>query len=148
MKMPKKGEAPTSYTRVQAKLLYDSADDPRPSGVRSGETSSRHILYQGEEYCLDMQLEKSSEVNGRVSGMVIVGQIADLQKPLEPLSDVPFLLVAEDDVLAEGMSNGFGEFHLEFDADDSVSLLANVQESLMIEVPLGRHLKSWTAGSA
>ena len=103
MKMPTRVDKLSGYTRVQAKLLYDSVDDPRPSGVRSGETTSRHILYQGEEYCLDLQLERSQEAKGRVKGMVIVGQIADLQKPLEPLSDIPFMLVSAGDVIAEGL---------------------------------------------
>jgi hypothetical protein len=148
MSMPKRLLDISGYSRVPAKLLYDSADDLRPAGVRSSEASSRHILYQGEEYCLDMQLEQSPESNGKVRGMVVVGQIADLQKPLEPLSDIPFILVSGDELLSEGKSNGFGEFHLEFEPKETVQLLANIEEKRLLEVPLGRHLKGWAVAAS
>ena len=40
---------------VEARLVYDSARDPVPAGLRSTYRPSQ-VLYEAEDYCLDLQL--------------------------------------------------------------------------------------------
>lgn len=100
----------TSLPRLVARLVHDSIREPLPAGMRAGERSSRHVLYEAGSYCLDLQLEQQL-----ASGLVtLIGQLADRNQPAASIADVPVWLMERKNLVAGTFSNPFGEFQLEY----------------------------------
>ena len=93
-----------------ARLVYDSFRDPVPAGIRAQDRTSRHALYEAENYCLDLQLQ-----HDRGTPLVtLMGQLTNRQDPDTSVAEAPILLMARKDVIAHAVSNPFGEFQLEY----------------------------------
>jgi len=124
-----------SFPRLLARLVFDSARDPLPAGMRSQDQISRHVLYQAGSYCLDLQLEQQPE-----SGLVtLIGQLADQAKPAEGTADVPVWLMERQNLVASSLSNKLGEFQLEYDPDRRLRLCVPLRAAgKRLEVPLNR----------
>src|SRR5208337_2437470 len=44
-----------------ATLTFDSAAEPHPAGARGGRASSRQMLYQAGDYCIDLRLDRERD---------------------------------------------------------------------------------------
>ncbi len=99
-------------TRLPAKLVFDTAGRTLATGTRRRESSSRHVLYEVEDFCLDLRLETSPQS----AAMIVVGQLADRQDPLAPLAGLSVFVMAEDTLVARTTSNRQGEFQLSIDS--------------------------------
>jgi anti-sigma factor RsiW len=100
----------TSLPRLIARLVHDSSRAPLPAGMRSQDRTSRHALYEAGSYSLDLQLEQQ-----QASGLVmLIGQIADRQKPATSTADVPIWLMDRKKLVTSTLCNSFGEFQLEY----------------------------------
>jgi hypothetical protein len=122
--------------RVLARIVYDSLKDPLPAGVRSGDRPSQ-VLYEAGEFVIDVQVNR--ERPGREHAaprMVVVGQIANRERPAERLADVPVVLVSGGQIAASGLSNRLGEFNLEFDPGTDARLEIPIDGGRTIEAPL------------
>lgn len=122
--------------RLPARLVYDTADYPLPPGVRRRDVTSRHLLYQAEALCLDLRLEREP-ASRRTT---LVGQLADSREPLRPLGGAPVVVLTGDRVLARAVSNPMGEFQLEYEAGERVSLCVCAEGDRMIELTVDRRL--------
>ncbi|MEM7349195.1 MAG: hypothetical protein AAF657_00210 [Acidobacteriota bacterium] len=122
-------------TPMQAKLIFDTASRAMAAGTRRSGTTSRHLLYEVEDFCLDIRLDKAPQS----AAATIVGQLADRKDPLKPLSGLPVYLVAGDELLAATRSNRLGEFQVEYEAADAMSLCLPFGEEQLIEVPVEPH---------
>ena len=98
----------TGLARLIAQLVHDSAAVPLPAGIRAEDRLSRHLVYQAENYYLDLQLEY--QPSGRVT---LIGQLANQGAPAISTANVPVCLMERSTLLATTLCNQMGEFHLE-----------------------------------
>lgn len=129
----KKFDSPSQLrarSRLPAKLVFDTAGRAAAAGTRRGTIASRHLLYEVDDLCLDLRLDRPHQS----SSAVIVGQLADRNDPLQPLAGLPVFLVAGDRFLAQTTSNRLGEFRVEYETETKPSLCLPVGEEGLIEV--------------
>jgi len=98
----------SGLARLIAQLVHDSAMVPLPAGIRAEDRLSRHLVYQAENYYLDLQLEY--QPSGRVT---LIGQLANQGAPAISTANVPVCLMERSTLLATTLCNQLGEFHLE-----------------------------------
>ena len=124
------------FRTIMARLIYDSVLDPLPAGVRSKDRPSQ-VLYEAADYAVDLHMsrEQVSREHG-APRMVVVGQIADRRQPGKWVADMPVVLMSGREVAARGLSNEFGEFHLEYVPRDDLQLQIAVEADKRIEVSL------------
>ena len=121
---------------IPARLVYDSSRDTHTSGgVRSAEAPSQ-VLYEAENYSLDLCLSRERSK----ARMVLVGQIADRSEPTRKLASLPVSLESDGDSAERSESNPLGEFYFEYDANQRVRLRIPIADR-SIEVPLPRLAK-------
>lgn len=114
------------------KLLFDSFRSPLPAGVRSAALTARQLLFGAGEYRLDLRIEPQEDSDK----VALMGQILNSSQPHQPIGVVPVILRRGDKVLAEAMTNEFGEFQLEFDLGSSLQLQADLPRGQVIRFPL------------
>jgi len=125
--------------KMLAKLVFDSFREPAMAGVRSQHKITRQAMYEAGDYCVDLRMEHE---HGS-SNVVLVGQIADRQHPEKGLGSLPVVLMSGKEVIGRAISNGFGEFQIEYQPKKSLSLHVPVETAgKQIEVPLKNLLDS------
>ena len=108
-----RANAPAKRTLLQkltASLVFDSFQQPALAGARTGTPGMRHALYEAGDYSVDIRLEEergSTRVN-------MVGQLALRSSTSNTLEGVPVMLFSGRKVLAQSVSNEFGEFQLSY----------------------------------
>ena len=100
---------PTHGMRAIAKLLFDSSRNPLPAGVRSTATTIRQLLYGTGDYRIDVRIEPRLDSDK----VTIVGQVLNSADPSEGVGSVAVALIKGRKVLAQSLTNRFGEFNLE-----------------------------------
>lgn len=118
--------------KLPVKLVFDTAASNHAAGVRRREATSRHLLFEVENLCLDLRLDTGSQSDSAV----LVGQLADRLDPLKPFAGLPVLLVAGEDCLAQTISNRLGEFQIEYEPNKVLKICLPIDEDRMIEVPM------------
>ena len=96
--------------RGRCGLLFDSFREPLPAGMRSLGRISRHIVYEGGKYCVDLRHEYDE--NTRLTRLV--GQISDRTEPRSGVVGTPVLLMSGKQIVARQSTNEFGEFQMEY----------------------------------
>lgn len=129
--------APAKRTLLQkltASLVFDSLQQPALAGARSGTPGMRHALYEAGDYSVDIRLEEergSSRVN-------MVGQLALRSHTTDSFDGVPVMLMSGRKVVAEAVSNEFGEFQLSYEPRPQLKLHVPIHERReRIELQLG-----------
>jgi hypothetical protein len=125
-----------TLNRLSVQVVFDTASYPVPSGTRSSDITSRHMLFQTEKICLDLRLER----HPTSSRAELVGQLADRQDPLKPISHVPVYLVAGDRLLGQTVSNRLGEFQVSYQPERDMTLCVPIQQDKLIEIPVDRRM--------
>jgi len=94
-----------------AELLFDSARNPMPAGVRSSGTTLRQLLYGAGDYRIDVRIETQADADK----VAVVGQVLNSDDPDDLVGMVPVALVRAGKVLFESFTSPFGEFDVECD---------------------------------
>ncbi|MGA8224363.1 MAG: hypothetical protein WB780_22140 [Candidatus Acidiferrales bacterium] len=115
-----------------AELLFDSMRNPMAAGVRSSSANLRQLLYGVGGYRLDLRIEPR-ENSDKVD---LVGQILNSADPEKPVGVTPVVLKKGNRVMAESVTNRFGEFQLECDLAGSLELHADLPHGQVVHVPL------------
>ena len=115
-----------------ARLLYDSLRMHGPVGVRSSQATGRRFVYEHNNTTIDVQLNTQPGSN-RIS---LMGQVLDGNKPLVSYENMAVVLNARNRTLARTTTNRQGEFRLQFEFAENVSLEIRVGERAWISVPL------------
>lgn len=124
-----------SKTRLLARLVFDSLQDPVPAGIRADDRASHHALYEAGDYCVDVRVEQ--EKGEPV--VSLVGQITNRQDPNSDFVAAPVLLVSRKAIIGHALYNRFGEFRLEAPVASGLRLRVSIDESgASLEVPLSR----------
>jgi CheY-like chemotaxis protein len=134
---PRSRELATRAMQV-ARMIFDSFRYPLPAGVRSSTSAARQLAYQHNKTIIDVSIE-FVEGTGRMS---LTGQVLDGEKKGKNDS-LPVLLVSGVGTLARTATNQFGEFHVECDFPEDVSLEVRLGERSWALVPLGK--MDWAA---
>lgn len=115
--------AETKLERLLARLVYDSAREPLPAGIRTGERVSRRAIFAAGDHQVDIQLDRepTSDV------VTLVGQVVG-RVQTSGLADVPVWLMQRDRLVTRTMCNTFGEFHLEYEPRRNLRLLFSLAD--------------------
>ena len=113
----------TKLERLIARLVYDSAREPLPAGIRTSERKSRRAIFAAGDHQVELQLEgqPASDV------VTLIGQIAGRDQA-SGLADVPVWLMQRDRLVTRTMCNTFGEFNLEYEPRRNLRLLFSLEE--------------------
>jgi hypothetical protein len=104
---------------TEARLVFDTFSRPVMAGVRSAAAAARQMVYEAEGLTVDLHVDRHPQSNM----MQLVGQVLDAQTLQAVSGNSAVILRTEKDVLlAKGRTNYFGEFQVEFEAQDEVRL--------------------------
>jgi hypothetical protein len=115
-----------------AELLFDSLRSPIAAGVRSSSATLRQLLYGLGGYMLDLRIEPQ-ENSDKVA---LLGQVLNSTDPDTPIGVTSVVLRRGNKVLAESVTNRFGEFQLECDLEARLQLHAKLPHGQVVQVPL------------
>ena len=129
--------APAKRTLLQkltGSLVLDSFQQPALAGARTGTPGMRHALYEAGDYSVDIRLE---EERGSAR-MNMVGQLALRSHTSDALAGVPVMLLSGRKVVAESVSNEFGEFQLSYEPNPRLKLHVPIHDRKQcLELHLG-----------
>ncbi len=123
---------PESWTF--AGIVFDSASQPLPAGIRSMAASTRQVIYEGEGLMVDVRFERKPHSN-KISA---AGQVLDKQVPLRWLGNAAIVLWTDGgQMLATTEANDFGEFQFEFESGDHLRISIATEGRRTLRIPLG-----------
>ncbi len=132
-----RANAPSKRTLLQevtGSLVFDSLGQSALAGARSGTPGMRHTLYEAGDYSVDIRLEEergSTRVN-------MVGQLALRSQSTDSFDGVPIMLLSGRKIVAESVSNEFGEFQLNYEPNPRLKLHVPIRKRKQcIELQLG-----------
>jgi hypothetical protein len=115
-----------------ARLVFDSLSQPLTVGVRSGASESRQLVFDAEGTMVDLVLDTRPQ-SGTIS---LVGQVVDKGEAKVAPRQVSVILWTETgQPLAETSANEFGEFQLEFAAQERLRLSVEIAGHKPIRIP-------------
>jgi len=117
-----------------ARLISDSFCSPSPQGIRSSRSSGRHFTYEHNDTTIDV-LVHCTEGSDRIS---LVGQVLDGPSARGKNDSLPVVLIGVNGTLARTTTNHLGEFNLESEFADNVSLEIRLGERSWVTIPLGQ----------
>lgn len=124
----------TLLQKITGHLVFDTLQDAALAGARSCGSSMRHALYEAGDYSVDLRLEEEKP-SGRMS---MIGQLALRSQTPNSLSGLPILLMSGREVLAQAISNEFGEFQMDYEPKQRLKLQVPIeQQRERIELQLG-----------
>jgi hypothetical protein len=123
----------TAFRRLIAKVVYDSFATLQPQGTRGGQPARRELGLAAGKYRLDLQMERSR------SQVTLVGQFGWDHGVQDRVDGLPVLLLSGNNVIAQAVTNSFGEFCLEYPDRKRLRLCIPLDDiSTQIEVPLSQ----------
>lgn len=123
---------PKRGNRVPIELIFDSFLAPAPTGLRSTWQVGWQGLYRAGECSLDLRIEPEL----KSSRAAVIGQLTNHVTPSRVMGDLAVSLLAGDRVIAQTVSNRFGEFQLEYEQDGQLQLVIRLKDADEIQVPL------------
>jgi hypothetical protein len=114
------------------RLAFDSLWQPAFPGVRSGLSSSRHVIYASGRIRIDMRLEPEP----RSECVNLAGQISVPSLGTEEFPPTPVVVSGKSGNLAATTTNRFGEFHVSFVPEPGLRVSFDTVGKDQIMVPL------------
>jgi hypothetical protein len=115
-----------------ANLQFDSFSQPLPAGVRSGGSAGRQLVFDAETTMVDLVLE----LRPQSKTISLAGQVVDKSGTRVAPRRVSVILWTETALpLAETSANEFGEFQLEFAAQDRLRISIEIAGRKPIRIP-------------
>jgi hypothetical protein len=113
-----------------ATLVFDTAQQPLPAGVRSSSNVCRQLLYQHGQRFIDLRVEKAPASN-EVS---LIGQIQESASGKQ--TTIPVVLYCGERIMQETETNDMGEFHMIFSPVEDLHLELDVcEKKIRVRVP-------------
>lgn len=125
-------DRPKRGSRLPIELIFDSFLVPFPVGLRATWQMGWQGLYRAGDCSVDLRIEPELES----SRAAVIGQITNHVLPDLEMGNLPVCLRAGKVVVAETLSNRFGEFQMEYDQQPQIKLCIDLQDSKSIHVPL------------
>jgi|SRR5271157_424996 len=119
--------------RIPIELVYDSFLVPAPAGMRSSWQVGWQGLYRAGDCSLDLRIEPELQS----SRAAVIGQISNHTLPEIEMANIPICLRSGSLVVAETISNRFGEFQMEYEQQGRLQLCVYLDGGAKrIQVPL------------
>jgi len=119
--------------RIAAELIYDSFLVPVPAGMRASWQVGWQALYRAGDCSLDLRIEPELQS----SRAAVIGQISNHTVPETEMANIPICLRSGRLVVAETLSNRFGEFQMEYEQQGRIQLCVYLDGGVRrIQVPL------------
>ena len=119
--------------RIPIELIYDSFLVPAPAGMRSSWQVGWQGLYRAGDCSLDLRIEPELQS----SRAAVIGQISNHTLPEIEMANIPVRLRLGSLVVAETVSNRFGEFQMEYEQQGRLQLCVYLDGGVRrIQVPL------------
>ncbi len=123
-------ERPKRGNRLPIELIFDSFLVPPPVGLRTTWQVGWQGLYRAGDCSVDLRIEPEL----KFPRAAVIGQITNHVQP--EMGNLPVCLRAGKVVVAETLSNRFGEFQLEYEQRSQLKLCIDLRDSKSIQVPL------------
>ena len=120
--------------RLPVELIFDSFLVPSPAGLRATWQVGWQGLYRAGDCSVDLRIEPEL----KSERAAVIGQITNHMMPELEMGNIPVCLRAGRQVVAETVSNRFGEFQMEYEQQAQLKLCIYLQDSKSIRVPLKR----------
>ncbi len=114
----------------RAQLIFDSWREPSPTGIRSSGIPSQHMLYQADNFVLDLRVELLSDSNR----ILLIGQVLHCSKPQYAVSNVPVIIMNNTENLAQTTTDELGEFYMEPEPNKGHRLAVVVNEQRIVVI--------------
>jgi hypothetical protein len=119
--------------RIPIELIYDSFLVPAPAGMRASWQVGWQGLYRAGDCSLDLRIEPELQS----SRAAVIGQISNHTVPEIEMANTPVCLRLGRQVVAETVSNRFGEFQMEYEQQGRLQLCVYLDGGARrIQVPL------------
>jgi len=125
-------DRPKRGNRIPIELIFDSFLVPSPAGLRSTWQVGWQGLYRAGDCSVDVRIEPEL----KSQRAAVIGQITNHVVPDSQMGNLPVCLRAGKQVVAETLSNRFGEFQMEYDQQAKLQLCIGLHDSKTIQVPL------------
>ena len=125
-------DRPERTIRIPIELIYDSFLVPAPAGMRSSWQVGWQGLYRAGDCSLDLRIEPEFQS----SRAALIGQISNHALPEIEMANVVIRLKLGSLVVAETVSNRFGEFQMEYEQQGRLQLCVYLDGARRIQVPL------------
>jgi hypothetical protein len=124
-------------------LIYDSFLVPVPAGMRASWQVGWQGLYRAGECSLDLRIEPDLQS----SRAAVIGQVSNHLVPETEMANIPICLKSGRLVVAETLSNRFGEFQMEYEQKGRLQLCVYLDGGAKrIQVPLKKLIADKHAG--
>lgn len=135
---------PHRGSRLPVELVFDSFLAPSPAGLRANWQVGWQGLYRAGDCSVDLRIEPEL----KSTRAAVIGQIIS-QLPEVEMSNISVSLRSGNQVVAETLSNRFGEFQMEYEQQARLKLCIVLADgSEYIQVPLKRLTKEVSVGGA
>ncbi|MCX6627527.1 MAG: hypothetical protein NTW28_07860 [Candidatus Solibacter sp.] len=134
-------ERPQRGNRLPIELIFDSFLVPFPVGLRATWQVGWQGLYRAGDCSIDLRIEPEL----KSSRAAVVGQVTNHVLPELEMGNLPVCLRSGKLVVAETLSNRFGEFQMEYDQQARLKLCIDLRDSRSIQVPLKRFISDQPA---
>jgi hypothetical protein len=111
--------------QVFATLVYDSFNDPLPSGIRQRDLPARQTLYEAEGVQLDLKVQVMEDDKGLIIGQ-IVSEDADFD-----VKGLGIALSHEGELIGASETNALGEFVFEHMPKGDYELIVQFGDKLL-----------------
>ena len=125
-------ERPKRGNRLPIEMIFDSFLVPSAVGLRSTWQVGWQGLYRAGDCSVDLRIEPEL----KTSRAAVIGQITSHVLPAVEMGNLPVCLRSGKQVVAETLSNRFGEFQMEYDQQTQLKLCIYLRDSKSIQVPL------------
>ncbi|HKE23529.1 MAG TPA: hypothetical protein VKB88_14280 [Bryobacteraceae bacterium] len=131
------------FSLIPVDLIYDSFLAPAPAGLRS----SWQVGWQGLYHAADCSLDLRIEPELKSSRAAVIGQITNRTAPRMEMDNIPVCLKLGKKVIAETVSNRFGEFQMEYEQQGRLQLCVYLEGGTKrIQVPLRKLAADYPLG--
>ena len=136
-------DRPQRAIRIPIELIYDSFLVPAPVGLRASWQVGWQALYRAGDCSLDLRIEPELQS----SRAAVIGQISNHTVPEVEMANIPICLRSGRQVVAETVSNRFGEFQMEYEQQGRLQLCVYLDGGARrIQVPLKKLVADRHAG--
>jgi hypothetical protein len=136
-------DRPKRAVRIPIELIYDSFLVPAPVGMRASWQVGWQGLYRAGDCSLDLRIEPELQS----SRAAVIGQVSNHTVPETEMANIPVCLRSGRLVVAETVSNRFGEFQIEYEQQGRLQLCVYLDGGARrIQVPLKKLVTDKPAG--
>jgi hypothetical protein len=119
-----------------AELLFDSLQQPSVVFVRGMPASERHLVYQASPFVIDVRLK----TNGNGNNLSLAGQILRTDADSESNDVIYVVLLSGGELIAKTLASQGGEFALECELRQDLSLFISVRGERAIGISVSESM--------